>query len=66
MTVENSLNLLFISKALQKCMKLTKTTIESSQKHPNGILIFTMTKMIAAIQLIYNKKSDRSIFIPEN
>lgn len=37
-------------------MKLANTTIKSSQKYPYRIPLFTMIRIIAAIQLIYNKK----------
>jgi hypothetical protein len=51
-----SLKLLLQNKFLHKCIKLAKTTIKSSQKHPYRIPLFTMIRIIAAIQLIYNKK----------
>jgi hypothetical protein len=56
MTNKYSLKLLLQNKFLHKCMKLANTTIKSSQKHPYRIPLFTMIRIIAAIQLIYNKK----------
>ena len=50
----NSLKLLLIDKFLQKCMKLANTDIKFSQKHSYST--YTMTEIIAAIQLLYNKK----------
>ena len=51
-----SIKLLLQNKFLHKCMKLANTTIKSSQKYPYRIPLFTMIRIIAAIQLIYNKK----------
>ena len=57
-----SLKLLLQNKFLHKCMKLANTTINSSQKYPYRIPLFTMIRIIAAIQLIYNKKDQPNHF----
>lgn len=50
----NTLKLLLIDKFSQKCMKLANTDIKFSQKHSYST--YTIAEIIAAIQLLYNKK----------